>query len=130
MEKCPRGTKESIALLRPNVDTKQEEGGHCVGQEGGGDKDVGERSEGNKQQMLEEDIDDRKEATERKTTSGKNGEETSDSRTPIEEKKEDNSRLQFWNPPTCHVPRGTWLEQVLVLHLRFIRTHTHEVNFR
>ncbi|KAJ1209634.1 hypothetical protein NDU88_005008 [Pleurodeles waltl] len=106
IQKCHRGIIEIIALLRPNILTKQEERGRCVGQEGGCQKNAGERSEKNKHQTLEEELNDRK-ATERKMAAGKTGEETSESHTPIEEKKDGSGRLHFLNPTTCHVPGGS-----------------------
>ncbi|KAJ1217109.1 hypothetical protein NDU88_004704 [Pleurodeles waltl] len=96
MEKCPRGTSESVALLRHNVERKQEEDVRSVGKEGGRKEDA----------HTQRGRDDCTEETGRSRMERKDGEKPMESCAPPESKKDGSGRVQLWNPTTCHVPGG------------------------
>ncbi|KAJ1199661.1 hypothetical protein NDU88_003494 [Pleurodeles waltl] len=53
-------------------------------------------------------------ATTRRRQEGRreNREETRESRTPTESEEDGSDQVPLWNPTTCHIPGGTWLELV------------------
>ncbi|KAJ1121096.1 hypothetical protein NDU88_009224 [Pleurodeles waltl] len=106
MEKWPGDTIESVALLWQNIERKQEEDVHQVGREGGGKEDMDEQSERDDYRIPEEGTNECTEAAVRPKTTRKDGEETSESCALTESKKDCSSRVQLWNPTTCHVPEG------------------------
>ncbi|KAJ1100049.1 hypothetical protein NDU88_005138 [Pleurodeles waltl] len=102
MEKCPGGTSESVVLLRHNVERKQEEDARGVGMEDHRKEDADEQRGERQVHGSDREINDAR----------KDREETRESRALTESEKDGSGRVQLWNPTTCHVPGGTWLEQV------------------
>ncbi|KAJ1189207.1 hypothetical protein NDU88_005958 [Pleurodeles waltl] len=88
MEKSPRGTSESIALVRQNVERKQEEDAQRVRKEGGSKEDMDGQSGGDNYRIPEDGTDDCTEAAEIPKTARKDREGTLDSRATTESKKE------------------------------------------
>ncbi|KAJ1111134.1 hypothetical protein NDU88_008472 [Pleurodeles waltl] len=106
MERCPGGTYQSVVLLQRH-ERKPEDSARGVIEECGMKEDADE----------EKEEDGYTEAAEGTLATRKDKEENVEGRARTEAQEGDSDQVLRWNPTTCHVPGGTWMEQIYHINL-------------